>query len=200
MSQAFIPYPPPLPSPGPLPWVEHSSPNIDLWTYKVLRSCRLSQTQGDFLHVPNYRPFFSLTSGRLSPPLVLGAEHLFEWRDKRHSYPSCVILLSINPACQFRYPNVIESTHQVYSCPSYQITAKDCPLTLPFDIIDHLEAIDRLFDTGLEQFIRHLELFLINYHRPVTPLGPVPPILLSIPPSLPFPSQTDDASPLVTHQ
>ena len=182
--------PPPLPDPhlsSSIPYVSVTAVRLDLWKYRLLRSLQSSATNGNFIHTPHYRPFSSLTEGVITPPSLIGADHLFEWRDQRHGYPVVTVLITVNPAFHFTSPHVVSTIHSIYRCPYIHILYWDFPLEIPTTVRLYLQDLDNLFDNGLIDFLYELDSFTLNYFDPVSPYDrPSSPLVPNSPPPLPF--------------
>ena len=116
---------------SPLPWLAWRDPRELLWQYRLIRSVQRTASTNRFIHIPFYQPFVSLVSGQASTPLLPGADHYFEWRSALHSYPIFTLLISVNPAYQFNYPDIHTANHRIYSCPHLHILHWDVPIKIP---------------------------------------------------------------------
>ena len=88
----------------PSSFISNSDINLATWNYRLLRSLQVCHTNLPLVHQPYYRLFSSLWEGYIRPPFLIATDHHFEWRSSIHSYPICVVLISINPLFRFSSP------------------------------------------------------------------------------------------------
>ena len=71
---------------------------------------------------------------------------MFERCSPLHRYPVCIVLFSINPSFHFTSPEVVITNHLTYQCSYIHILYWDCPLSLPSNVCEFLQA--RSLNTG----------------------------------------------------
>ena len=190
-----VPLSVPLPEPcfaSPLPWLAWRDPRELLWQYRLIRSIQRTVSTDHFIHIPFYRPFVSLVTGQATAPLLPGADHYFEWHSTLHSYPIFTLLISVNPAYQFNYPETLTSNHRIYGCPHLHILHWDVPIELPSVATEFILSCNQALNADLEEFLYQLDQFITEYFRPVSPFEDHQHLILhpQNPPPLPHPFST----------
>ena len=149
-------------------------PNIrlDTWAYRLLRNLQVNCSNNCLVHQPYYHPFSVLDSGYTLPPFLTSADHLFKWRIPPHQYPITVVVISINPLCQFLSPHVININHLLFSCPTFFILHWDCPQYLPVTVTELLYLQEEQLQEDSLSFITELEVFCTAYYTPISPTPP----------------------------
>ena len=134
---------------SPLPWLAWRDPRELLWQYRLIRSIQRTASNNRFIHVPFYRPFVSLVTGQATAPLLPGADHYFEWRSALHSYPLFTLLISVNPAYQFNYPEILTSNHHIYGGPHFHLLHWDVPIEIPPAATEYILSCNQALDADL---------------------------------------------------
>ena len=175
--------------------------NLATWNYRLLRSLQVCHTNLPLVHQPYYRPFSSLWEGYIRPPFLIGADHHFEWRSSIHSYPICVVLISINPLFRFSSPQVINSNHSIYQCPVVHILWWDYPREIPTTVREFIFDLEELIDDGLIDFLYSLDTSCVDFYAPVTPFSNPVSVPIQLPSSSPSsPTDTNPNTIPLVHQ
>ena len=159
----------PLPDPHPLgtfPFAAVVDNRLAIWRARLLRSLQEPYTAHPQLaHVPIYAPFSTLYTGVVTPPFLISAIHVFEWKDLQHGFPILVLSININPAHHSTSPLVHQSLHAKYGCPFVSITFWDCPSYLPQAAFNYIHSIEESFDNGVTDFLPLIDNWIDHYHQ-----------------------------------
>ena len=102
-----------------------------LWNHHLLESFEKDFSKGRLVHRAYYHPFATLSNNVPSPPYLIAGDHLFEWIHSHHTFPTCVVLFTVNPLTHSPTPEVSVDQHTIYGCPIYTVTFWDIPRYIP---------------------------------------------------------------------
>ena len=127
---------------------------------------------------------------------------MFQWWSALHGYPVCIVLISINPSLHFTSPEVTITNHLTYHCPYIHILYWDCPLYLPVNVCEFLQAYERIIEHGLTEFLTVLEQFTLDFYTPISPYNHSihSPLRPSAPPPIPHIPTNPNTIPLTEQQ
>ena len=101
-----------------------------LWNHRLLESFEKDFSKGRLVHQAYYRPFATLSNNVPSPPYLIAGDHLFEWIHSHHTFPTCVVLFTVNPLTHSPTPADSVDRHTI--CQEYVYMVHLFPSLLPF--------------------------------------------------------------------
>ena len=141
-----------------------------LWNHRLLESFEKDFSKGRLVHRAYYRPFATLSNNVPSPPYLIAGDHLFEWIHSHHTFPTCVVLFTVNPLTHSPTPEISVDRHTIYSCPIYTVTFWDIPRYIPPILRASLKEIEDTLEADLDSFLTCLEVFIKDHYKPFPPI------------------------------
>ena len=141
-----------------------------LWNHRLLESFKKDHSKGQLVHRAYYHPFTTLSHNIPSPPYLIAGDHLFEWIHSHHTFPTCVVLFTVNPLTHSPTPEVPVDRHTIYGCPIYTVTFWDIPRYIPPILHASLREIEDALEADLDSFLTCLEVFVEDHFKPIPPI------------------------------
>ena len=142
-----------------------------LWNHCLLESFKKDFSKGRLVHRAYYCPFATLSNNVPSPPYLIAGDHLFEWIHPHYTFPTCVVLFTVNPLTHSLTLEVSVDRHTIYGCPIYTVTFWDIPRYIPPILRASLKELEDALEADLDSFLTCLEVFIEDHYKPFPQLS-----------------------------